>query len=104
MQCTVLSLRHQVTIKIILMQCFLFSSQDCVSTTTTMTLCHCSSSALMCSFDERAESSFSGILSIPLLLLESYNQGRLNQWAHWTRTQAPGFFFFLRGPQLAVVK
>ena len=29
---------------------------------------------------------------------------RLNQWAHWARAQGPGFFFFLRGPQLAVVK
>jgi len=33
------------------------------------------------------------------------NQGRLNQWAHWARAQGPRiFFFFLRGPQLAVVK
>ena len=29
-------------------------------------------------------------------------QGRLNQWTHWER--APGFFFYLRGPQLSVVK
>ena len=28
----------------------------------------------------------------------------LNQWADWTRAQGPGFFSFLRGPQLAVVK
>ena len=31
-------------------------------------------------------------------------QGRLNQWAHWARAQGPGFFFFLRGPQLTMVK
>jgi len=30
-------------------------------------------------------------------------QGRLNQWAHWARAEGPGFFFFLRDPQLAVV-
>ena len=29
---------------------------------------------------------------------------RLNQWAHWARAQGPRIFFFLRGPQLAVVK
>ena len=31
-------------------------------------------------------------------------QCRLNQWAHWARAQGPRFCFFLRGPQLAVVK
>ena len=31
-------------------------------------------------------------------------QGRLNQWAHWARAQGPRIFFFLRDPQLAVVK
>jgi len=34
-------------------------------------------------------------------------QGRLNQWAHWAhwaRTQGPRISFFLRGPQLSVVK
>jgi len=31
-------------------------------------------------------------------------QGRLNQWAHWARAHGPRIFFFLRGPQLAVVK
>ena len=31
-------------------------------------------------------------------------QGRLNQRAHWARAQDPRIFFFLRGPQLAVVK
>ena len=25
-------------------------------------------------------------------------QGRLNQWAHWTRAQGPRLFSFLRGP------
>jgi len=35
---------------------------------------------------------------------EASSQGRLNQWAHWARAQGPGLFFFLRGPQLAVVK
>jgi len=25
-------------------------------------------------------------------------QGRLNQWAHWARVQAPGFFFLFEGP------
>jgi len=34
----------------------------------------------------------------------SESQGRLNQWAHWARAQGPRIFFFLRGPQLAVVK
>jgi len=29
-------------------------------------------------------------------------QGRLNQWAHWTRAQGHRIFF--EGPQLAVVK
>jgi len=33
-----------------------------------------------------------------------FGRGRLNQWAHWARAQGPRFFFFLRGPQLAVVK
>jgi len=31
-------------------------------------------------------------------------QGRLNQWAHWARAHRLRIFFFLRGPQLAVVK
>ena len=31
-------------------------------------------------------------------------QGRFNQWVHWARAQGPRIFFFLRGPQLAVVK
>ena len=39
-----------------------------------------------------------------LATFTAQNQGRLNQWAHWARAQGPGFFFFLRGPQLAVVK
>jgi len=33
------------------------------------------------------------------------SQGRLDQWAHWACAQGPRIiFFFLRGPQLAVVK
>ena len=34
--------------------------------------------------------------------LQRLQQGRLNQLAQWARAQGPGFF--LRGPQLAVVK
>ena len=39
------------------------------------------------------------------LIIAQGGQGRLNQWAHWARAHAPPpDFFFLRGPQLAVVK
>jgi len=33
-----------------------------------------------------------------------WGQGRLYKWAHWTRAQGPRIFFFLKGPQLTVMK
>ena len=40
----------------------------------------------------------------PCMVPRCIAPGRLNQWAHWARAQGPRIFFFLRGPELAVVK